>query len=96
MMGWGWNGQGWSGGGPWDLVSGLLAIVLLAAVVVGGIMIVRWFLANQARDSEISRLAPPVPPSDYQGQALRILEERYARGDIDRQEFLQRKQDLAS
>jgi uncharacterized membrane protein len=28
--------------------------------------------------------------------ALRILEERYARGDIDREEFLARKQDLTS
>ncbi|MHB9149212.1 MAG: SHOCT domain-containing protein [Thermoleophilia bacterium] len=34
----------------------------------------------------------PAPRSD----ALRILEERYARGDIDRDEFLQRKADLGS
>ncbi len=34
------------------------------------------------------------PDLQSRGQALQILEERYARGEIQREEYLQKKQDL--
>jgi uncharacterized membrane protein len=41
---------------------------------------------------------PPVPleQGPIGSPALRILEERFVRGDIDREEFLARKRDLTS
>ena len=46
--------------------------------------------------SLIRRRHPPYPYTDYSGrsQALQILEERYAKGEIQREEYLQKKQDL--
>jgi len=38
-------------------------------------------------------MVPPAPPA-AQASLLAILEERYAKGEISRDEFLQRKQDL--
>jgi putative membrane protein len=52
----------------------LLPALFLAALVVGGIVLVR---KQWTPDS--------VRAGD--GSALRILEERYARGEIDREEF---------
>lgn len=49
--------------------------------MVAGIVIAIWWLVHQERGSR----------SDA---ALEILRERYARGEIDREEFLARKRDL--
>lgn len=97
MMGWGWNGGGWNGGGTWGLASELLSLVFLAALVVGVILVVRALLGSQSRGSDWRQIGPP--PADRGNEppsALQILEERYARGEIDREEFLARKRDLQS
>jgi putative membrane protein len=59
----------------------LLPALFFVALVVGGIALVRrlWSPDN-------------VTPGD--GSALRILEERYARGEIDRDEFNERREHL--
>jgi putative membrane protein len=57
----------------------LLPALFLAALVIGGIVLVR-------------RLGPGSAPGG--GSALRILEERYARGEIDRDEFNERREHL--
>jgi putative membrane protein len=54
-------------------------VTLLVAVVVGAVLIART--VSGGGDGGTSG-------------ALRILEERYARGEIDRDEFLQRRGDL--
>lgn len=38
--------------------------------------------------------APPPPPASSRKEALDILEGRYARGEIQRDEYLQKKTDL--
>lgn len=58
----------------------LIPALILAALVIGGIFLVR-------------RLWPANGVSD-EGFALRILEERYVRGEIDRDEFNERREHL--
>jgi putative membrane protein len=59
----------------------MLPALFLAALVLGGIVLVR-------------RLWSPDNVAGGNGSALRILEERYARGDIDRDEFDERREHL--
>lgn len=84
MMGYGY-GMGALGGFGW-LVS-LLFIVLL---VVGIVYLVRAMDGGRSRwhrhDEEL--------PARREDGAMRILRERYARGEIDREEFEQRRKDL--
>ena len=73
--------DGW-GGGAFNMIIWPLAIV---ALVVGVIWLMR-----SASYSGAGRLQLPRRSS-----GLDILEERYARGEINREEFLQKKQELS-
>jgi putative membrane protein len=60
---------------------GLLSMVLIWAVLIlGGLFVVRWLMGQGSAHREDS--------------ALEILKKRYARGEIDKQEFEERKRDL--
>jgi putative membrane protein len=69
----------WGPGGGW--VAGLITAAIWIGLVVAAVLLLRGELPNlQHRFGD--------PP------ALRMLEERYARGEIDRQEFLERRRVL--
>ena len=82
---WGsYGGYGWDGmmaGMGFGLISMLLFWVL---VILGIVVLVRWLGRGTS---------PELPPGKT---ALDILKERYARGEIEREEFEQKKRDLGS
>lgn len=82
---WQWmgsNGWGWMGG--MMLFGGLFWLVLLVLGVVAVIGVVR----TQGSGSRGS------PSTERKPSALDILEERYAKGEVQRDEFLEKKRDL--
>lgn len=77
-MMYGWTWNHWPGMGPGW--GGLLMLLIWLAAVAGAVVLARWLLR---RDS--------ASPDD---RALALLNERYARGEIGRDEYLQKRQDL--
>lgn len=73
---------GWGIGG---LVMMIMMILFWAALIVGIIYLIKY-LAQQPR------MAGQAPAPD---QAMQTLRERYARGEINREEFEERKKDLS-
>lgn len=71
----------WGFWGVWGLVMMLAVLAFWALVIAGLVLGLRWLL-GQARRSD-------------QDGALQILRERYARGEISREEFEAKKRDLA-
>jgi putative membrane protein len=69
-------GHGYWGGPGWGIVGGLVSLGFVVLVVV----LVASLIGNRSD-------AGPTATSS----AIRILEERYARGDISRDEFLERR-----
>ena len=85
------GGHGMDSAGVLWMVVGLAVLVL---IVVGVVLLVRG-LSERQGTGQAGGL-PDAGPSAGSGasSALQVLEDRYARGEIDRKEFLQRKQDL--
>ena len=73
-------GMGWFGG--------IFMIVFWILIIVGLVFLIKW-LVQSSRDSSGGSGKPT-------SRALHILEERYARGEIDKQEFQDKKKDLLS
>ena len=71
-------GHGMMGYGGFGFIGGL---VTLALVIGAAVLAVRWFGGNASSSST-------------EDAALKTLRERFARGDIDEQEYNQRKQIL--
>ena len=79
--GWGMMGDGYGSMGGFNMVFWLLAFVLLTGAVV-------WFV----RSSTSIGLGRQAAAGRISG--LDMLEQRYARGEIMRDEYLQKKGDL--
>ena len=78
-MGYGWDGWGWGG---WVMMVLLMAL-FWGAVVVGIVALVRY---GRERREPPPPSEQPRPPS-----ALDVLDERFARGEIDAEEYTRRR-----
>ena len=72
---------GWGPGFGW-----IVMILFWLLIIAGLIAIVKWLVGT----ADTSASTPPAKT------ARQILEERYARGEIDREEFEQKKRDIES
>ena len=83
MMG-GGSMMGWGGGGPGLVGDGLLMLLFWGVLIVAAVVGVRW-LWDQGR---------PAAGRGREESSLEILKRRYARGEIEREEFEMKKRDL--
>ena len=72
----------WMDGMGWMILHGVFWLAVLVGIIVLIVTLVR-------RSSPESRA-----PGDSHSDALAILEERYARGEIQREEYLEKRRDL--
>ncbi len=84
--GYGGYGMGWFA--PWG---GFLMILFWIVVILLIAGVVRWLFGGVPGLGHSNQHKPE--PSR---RALEILDERYARGEIGREEFMQRRDDLAN
>ncbi|MEQ9640579.1 MAG: SHOCT domain-containing protein [Alphaproteobacteria bacterium] len=76
----------WGGGWPGMFVGPLFMVVVLALVIAVAVLLVRW-LGGPTASTHSHHGTPGRTPLD-------ILKERFARGEIDREEFEERRRVL--
>jgi putative membrane protein len=82
---WWWGAAPYGSAAWWVMpLQGILMLVLFA-LIVGGIAAVMFSL-----------MGTPKTPRDATTSGIDILNERYAKGEIQRDEYLQKKRDLAA
>jgi putative membrane protein len=64
---------------------GIIPLVILGLLVWVVVLFIRW-----------SSEGPAEMPPQRRSPGLDVLEERYARGEVSREEYLQKKADMAS
>ncbi|HWQ94683.1 MAG TPA: SHOCT domain-containing protein [Gammaproteobacteria bacterium] len=72
-------GMGWGIGWVWMLLFWLIPILLVLAAV-------KYLFSGKSQSGRETR--------EDKDNALVVLEERYARGEINREEFIQKRDDL--
>ena len=75
-----WGDMGWGWG--WGMIGTVHMLLWWILIVLGIVVLAKWLFGG-ARGSAGDR-------------ALEVLRERYARGEIDKEEFEKRKRDLAT
>ncbi len=76
-------GHGWMMNGDGMGFGFVFWLVILAVIIAGAV----WFVRSQP-------LAGSQRSLERRSPALEALEERYARGEINREEYLQKKRDI--
>jgi len=83
--GWG-MGPGMMGGWGTGWFGGILMVVFWILILVGLIFLIKWLIQSTSRDKTTGSGG---------NRALEILKERYAKGEIDKEEFENKKKDMS-
>ncbi len=85
----GWQmGPGMMGGWGMGWFGGIFMLLFWILIIVGLVFLIRWLIHLTKGE--------PGRSFSHSSRALDILKERYARGEIDKQEFEEKKKDLLS
>ena len=86
MMDGGWGGYGGYGG-----IGSIFGMIFMIAIIVGVVLLIVWLVRQVGGAPRTGGAAETVTRGET---ALDILKSRYARGEIDKAEFEEKKKDL--
>jgi putative membrane protein len=82
--------------GAYFWVGAITRVAFLVLIIVGIVLLVRYLAHRYPAGGHFHAHAQVPPPTAVPSGAMQILEERFARGEIDTDEFNARKEALRS
>lgn len=79
-----WGDMGWGWGGGWGWLGAVHMVLWWALIVLGIVVLAKWLMRGSRAE-----------PAEHGDRALEILRERFARGEINKDEYEQKKRDLS-
>ena len=79
-------GPGMMGWGMMGWAGGIMMIIFWIVIIVAVVIFIRWMISTERQRH---------PFLEQKESAIDILKKRYARGEINKEEFEQKKQDLS-
>jgi putative membrane protein len=93
MPGFGWGGCcGLGGYGGFGLIGGIIGLVITIVILVGLVVLVVWAVRRITGSQQ--GFLPPMSQNANQMNASEILAQRYARGEITREQYKQMLEDI--
>lgn len=86
MDGWNWGG----GYGGTSIIGGFIMLIFMLAIIVSIVLLVVWLVRQTA--GGVTAAGPGATPEGE--SALEILKKRYANGEIDKDEFEEKRKVL--
>lgn len=86
--------DGWGGYGDGMGIGGILMMVFWIAIITAIVLFVVWLVRQVTSSPAPGALGAPTPHATE--TPLDVLKSRYARGEIDKAEFEEKKRDLTS
>jgi len=87
-MGYGYGPNWGMMGGDWGYGYGAIGMIIWVVILIAIVAGVVWLVRSAAAPG------PHHLPPPRRSSGLDVLEERYARGEINRDEYLQKKRDI--
>jgi putative membrane protein len=81
-------GPGMMGGYGMGWFGGIFMIIFWILIIIGLVFLIKWLIQNTRAESGRT--------FSHSSRAIDILKERYAKGEINKQEFEEKKKDLLS
>ena len=88
-----WSGN-WNNLGTFGMMGGIMMLIFWVLIIIIFIWLISWIISQNRYNSHNCCSGYDYDKNKKNNNALEILKERYAKGEIDKKDFEEKRKDL--